>query len=404
MQFRVLFFLVVALALAAGIGFTIWLALMILKGFFDAGRQLTNYTVNLAKKLAHYTVNGFRNFLRRRKPVQIVGLPDLTMLKRISGLLDEFTASVQAYRPRISHYDDRFRSVTFSYPFETVFPRKNSDAEGPDPKSWPVTLGSLAIQVGRPMQLIYDGLGAAAEFPEKEPSIVLNLQPPPQLPKVQLPKWSIKLIAIQDGSEIDIHSDKLTKIYAPEIKQAKTLQREAEALQKDIKRKLKEAEEEQELMDLFITNQKLLKKSIATEFQATKKRYEEQAAKRLAPIRSVYKNYLLETNEGIEQHFNLGLETLPLPLPPGFPWRVFYDRDEQLLQINQRVPFLSDIVVKRSDSNRAPAKRDVDNLLRRIIPAISLHIAANVAANDQHNHVRTLAVNCWSRSAATFLR
>jgi restriction system protein len=106
---------------------------------------------------------------------------------------------------------------------------------------------------------------------------------------------------------------------------------------------------------------------------------------------------LLDTKEGVEEHFSLGLETLPLPLPPGYPWRVFYDPVERLVQVNQRVPFLSDIVVKRSDNNRAPAKRDVDNFLRRLVPAISLQIVANVAANDRHNHVNTVAVNCWSR-------
>jgi hypothetical protein len=76
---------------------------------------------------------------------------------------------------------------------------------------------------------------------------------------------------------------------------------------------------------------------------------------------------------------------------------VFYDPEERLIQINQRVPFTSDIVVKRTESKRALAKRDVDYFLRRLIPAISLHIAANVAANDWRNHVDAIAVNCWSR-------
>lgn len=58
---------------------------------------------------------------------------------------------------------------------------------------------------------------------------------------------------------------------------------------------------------------------------------------------------------------------------------------------------MTDIIVKRPDSNRAPAKRDAENFLRRLIPSISLHIATNVAANDPHNHVSTIAVNCWSR-------
>jgi restriction system protein len=86
-----------------------------------------------------------------------------------------------------------------------------------------------------------------------------------------------------------------------------------------------------------------------------------------------------------------------LPLPPEYPWRVFYDRDERFIQINQRVPFSSDVAVKRTDSKRPLAKRDIEHFLRRLVPAISLHIASNVAVNDWHNHVEIIAVNCWSR-------
>jgi hypothetical protein len=72
-------------------------------------------------------------------------------------------------------------------------------------------------------------------------------------------------------------------------------------------------------------------------------------------------------------------------------------RDERLIQLNQRVPFVSDIVVKRPDTNRPVAKRDVDEFLRRLVPFISLHVASNVAAIDGHDHVETIAVNSWCR-------
>ena len=295
----------------------------------------------------------------------------------------------------------RFRSVSFSYPFEFFFPRKNCSDDGPDPDTWQTTLDSLPIKAGRPLRPIYNSLSAAAEFPVKDPAIELDLRPLPRLPDIQLPSWSIKIIDRQTGGEIAAQSDILRNAYGPEIKQVNALRRTADELHAMIKKKIEKAREEQELMDLHTTNQKLkakeLKLSVSAEFRACKKQFEERAGRELQPIRDIYKAYLLETREGIEQHFSLGLETIQLPLPPQFPWRVFYDRDERLIQINQRVPFVTDITVKRPGSNRPVAKRDADEFLRRFVPSVSLHIAANVAANDWHDHVDLVAVNCWCR-------
>jgi restriction endonuclease len=93
----------------------------------------------------------------------------------------------------------------------------------------------------------------------------------------------------------------------------------------------------------------------------------------------------------------LALRTLALPIPSNFPWSTFYDPNERLLQVNQRVPAISDIVVSRTDSKRPPAKKDTDNFLRRLVPAVSLHIAQDVALNDLYDDVDTIAVNCWCR-------
>jgi Restriction endonuclease len=403
MQIRIL----LVLAALGGIAFVIWLIVTIVRGFFNATKEVANNTIYVygdwrtrrlerkkqaALQIQERKIEDFRN----QHPVQIVGLPDIDLLKRISGLLDEFIASVKAHRPRVSSYDDRFRSVSFSYPFEFFFLRKNSDDDGPDPEAVSIKLDGLAIQGGRPLQSIYGGLAGASEFPVRVPSVTLDLRPPPQLPRVQLPKWSIKIIAC-DGREIDARSDTALEMYRPEFEQARRLKYAADELRDRIKQKWNEAKEELEVMDLFIANQKLQRRSILEQFQTSKKLYEDQAAKELAPIRNVHKCYLLGTKEGIEDHFSLGLETLALPLPPDYPWRVFYDSAEQIIQVNQRVPFLSDITVKRPDSNRAPAKRDADYFLRRLVPAISLHIAANVAINDLHSHANVIAVNCWSR-------
>jgi restriction system protein len=216
-----------------------------------------------------------------------------------------------------------------------------------------------------------------------------------------LPTWSIKIVEKESGRDIDVRSDFVAKAYASEIEKAEALRHEASSLQTQIKAKWKEAKEEQELIDLFVTNQKLrfkdLQKSVSEGFQACKKQFEQKAISELRPLRHTYEAYLSGTKEGIEQHFSLGLETIQLPLPPHFPWRVFYDPEERLIQINQRVPFTPEIVVKRTENKRPLAKRDIYHFLRRLVPAISLHIAANVAENDARNHIDAIAVNCWPR-------
>ena len=334
---------------------------------------------------------------RTSHPVEIVGVSEIALLEQISDWLDEFIAAVKAYRPQTPAYDNRFRSVRFSYPFEFFFSRKNSADDGPDPKIWETIPDSLAIKTGRPLRPIYESLSSASEFPVKEPSIISDLKPPPRLPEVQVPSWSIKIIEKETRGEIDFRSKFLATVFEPEIEQVEKLRYTADVWRRKIEQQLKEAKVQQEMMDLFVANKDELKLSVSTEFQACKKQFEEQAGRELQSIRNVYLAYRSESKVGIEQHFSLGLETVPLPLPPGFPWRLFYDPDDRLIQINQRVPFVSDIIVKRTDSKRPLAKRDIEHFRRRFVPAISLHIAANVAANDWHNHVNTIVVNCWSR-------
>ena len=76
---------------------------------------------------------------------------------------------------------------------------------------------------------------------------------------------------------------------------------------------------------------------------------------------------------------------------------MLYDARDRILQVNQCVPSLSDVTVVRTDSKRSPAKRDVEAVLRRFVPAIALQLAHHVARNDLHDDVDRIAVNCWSR-------
>src|SRR5262249_37292038 len=137
----------------------------------------------------------------------------------------------------------------------------------------------------------------------------------------------------------------------------------------------RKAEEASDLMNIHIANERLARDE------------------RLAPIW----RYTSHTQNGIEGHFQLALGILALPIPSNFPWRTFYNANDRLLQITRRVPFIADIVVKRPDSKRALAKKGTDNFLRRLVPAVSLHIAQHVALNDLNDDVDAIAINCWCR-------
>jgi hypothetical protein len=154
---------------------------------------------------------------RKSHPVEIVGVSEIALLKQISDRSDEFIATVKAYRPQIPAYDNRFRSVSFSYPFELFFPRSNSADDGPDPTIWETTPDSLAIKTGRPLRPIYESLSSASEFPVKEPSIISDLKPPPRLPKVQVPTLSIKIIEKETSGEIDFRSEFWQQHLSPRL-------------------------------------------------------------------------------------------------------------------------------------------------------------------------------------------
>lgn len=337
MQLRILAILVV-LALAAG---ACWLAFAMLQGFFDALRSLSKSTVSRLRNFNVRRVERKRQLLLERQkqedeiarqiqestkqaeqeqieefrlwhPAQIVGVPDLDFLKRTVNQLDIFIAAANSYRPQFAPvYNNRFRATEFSFPFEFFFPRTNPQDDGPEPAPWQTTLDSLAIKNGTTLSVIYNGLASASEFPAKEPSIVYDRPPLPQRPNKKVPALSLKIIPSKDGSEIDIHSDILARVYAPEIAQFEGLWSAAEAWHNEIKRKIEQANEAHDMMELYIANENLkfreLKQTVALEYGACKKRFEQLAVGELKPIRDTYKEYLLDTQQGVEEHFNLAL-------------------------------------------------------------------------------------------------
>jgi hypothetical protein len=295
---------------------------------------------------------------RREEAIRIVRetAPELAAPRKAVTDLRNFVARANAFRPK------------FITPLALMsFSRRDYEgtSDGPDPEPWLTTVDNLLVPKAHELRLIYTECMI-------DPQTDLR----PEYPRAELPLSDIKIVTDDARRKFLI---RLRKLYTRELSQPEKLQQAANQLQNEFAEQRRKAEEARDLMDIHIANERLA--------------YDEQ----LAPIRSVYKEYTSHTRNGIEGHFQLALGTLALPIPSNFPWNTFYDPNERLLQINQRVPFVTDIVVKRADSKRATSKRDTDNFLRRLVPAVSLHIAQHVALNDLYEDVDTIAVNCWCR-------
>jgi hypothetical protein len=274
--------------------------------------------------------------------------PELAAFRKAITDLRDFVAHANAYRPKF---------ITRFHWLMSFFRRDyEGSGDGPEPEPWDTTVGNLLVPKAHDIYSIYS---ECLSF--KVPS-------PPEYPRAELPRSDIKIVA--DGAR-----RRLRKLYTREL----SLQQAANQLQNELAEQNRKAEEARDLIDIHIAKERLA--------------YDEQ----LAPITSVYKEYSAHTSNGIAGHFQLALGTLALPIPSNFPWSTFYDANERLLQINQRVPFIADIVVKRPDGKRPPAKKDTDNFLRRLVPAVSLHIAQHAALNDLYEDVDAIAVNCWCR-------
>jgi Restriction endonuclease len=287
---------------------------------------------------------------RREEAIRIVRetAPELAAFRKAVTDLRNFVARANAFRPKF---------ITRFHWLMSFFLRDYAaSGDGPDPEPWDTTVGNLLVPKAHDVYSIYTEC------------LSFKVPPPPEYPRAELPRSDIKIVA--DGAR-----RRLRKLSTREL----SLQEATNQLQNEFAEQKKKAEEARDLIDIHIAKERLA--------------YDEQ----LAPITSVHKEYSAHTSNGIAGHFQLALGTLALPIPLNFPWSTFYDANERLLQINQRVPFIADIVVKRADSKRPPAKKDTDNFLRRLIPAISLHIAQHAARNDLCEDVDAIAVNCWCR-------
>jgi Restriction endonuclease len=322
---------------------------------------------------------------------------ELSALRNAVTVLRNFVDQASAYRPKfILPSDMKFRQVQFSSPFNVFFARDCAGSkDGPDPEPWITTLDNLPVPKAHDLRSIYEICMDKHAFPCSAPKLFFNPPPLPECPKVELPLSDTKIEADKG------FANRLRKLFTLELSQAWKLTEATNQLRDELAELRLKAEDARDLMYTHIANESVayrqMQNSLMTEFNSLTGNYERESDRQLAPIRNIIQDYTRATSNGIEGHFQFALRTLPLPLPPNFPWSTFYDANERLLQVNQRVPSISDIVVKRPDSKRAPAKKDTDNFLRRVVPNVSLHIAHNVALNDFNDDVDTIAVNCWCR-------
>jgi restriction system protein len=270
-----------------------------------------------------------------------------------------------------------------------------------DPEKISLTPDDIKMSSGSDLSKLYNSAAVRYDFPCPQPHWQFDTSPPPVLPPVKIPKKIEARLVAQNGNELTVPSDIVSKYYGSELDQVSAINSQAASLLDRLNQKNEVAKEASEFMEIHLGHAKLkfrdAEASLAREFAQIKAKYERDGEEAVGPILSTFAKYSTRDVDGIKAHFVLALCHLSLPLPADYPWDVFYKRDERLLQVNQCVPSVSDISVVRPDSKRPLAKRDVDAVLRRYVPAVALQVAHHLARNDLNDDVDRVAVNCWSR-------
>jgi restriction system protein len=339
---------------------------------------------------------------REENLVRLVGIPNAQGFERAFQRLDDYVEAANSCRPKFRGLlDERFKHERFPDHLFTVS-RSHPDSHAPtQPNKVSITANELTMSGGEVIGRLYERARSTFEFPHSKPIVYVEDFEIPDFPTLATPpRTPVKLVSA-DSSEVDLQSDFIRRAYAPEIAKLAALNNEMSELLSQFDSKYAAAEEARELMDHYLTNLRLQIRDAQTALDASydqcRTSYEGHRDSATHPIRSIYERYLKRDAPGVKTHFTLALCALKLPLPDIYEWSVFYDDSERILQVNQCVPAIADISVKRLEGNRAPAKRDVDFILRRFVPAIALQIAHQIAINDLKDNVDTVAVNCWCR-------
>jgi restriction system protein len=406
-------YLIIAAGIVIAIGYVCLLVLQglgkIAEGFGDAHKQANARRADRLAKRQQQNQEALAaaeqaelDAYRKDNPARIFDIPNADAFKKVFKLLDDFTTAANSFRPELSgSLETRFKNHKFpTHLFELKRPHPDSLAQI-EPAKLSITAEDLAMSQGLQITQLYKTATVPHLFPYEEPHLELHTSSAPPFPAVERPQRKAVRLLLRDNTEVDSRSDYLQRAYEAQLNKVSSLNAQAETLFEAFDHKYAAATEAFDLMNIYLANVKLQLKhvqaTLSSEFEKAKSAFERNHEEATRPLRNTLKLYNDRTPQGIKKHFTLSLCNLALPLPNNYQWNVFYDVTERLLQVNQCVPSLADITVKRTDSNRPPAKRDAEAALRRYVPAISLQLAHMVAINDLNNDVDTIAINCWSR-------
>ncbi|MCC6778876.1 MAG: hypothetical protein IT537_20000 [Hyphomicrobiales bacterium] len=351
------------------------------------------------RRLQRRRYNQFIAF-RSENPVVIVGNVQPDAVRRHIAGLARFLADARAYRPRLSIDGDlNYAEIQFEMPFSLV--RNPSEEPGPEPARWLVACGSLTIPEGAQMAQIYEQLDELGEFPFREPTVEFCPPIAPAMPEpAQLPEPEYHVVSLVDGGRVDQEDSVLAQAYAPELRRVSALTRQADDLCARYEELLDEAAAAtiDVAAHLAAETQRLIevRSGVAEQFRQAKWKYEDDSRSGIGWIQDIHRRYLDQSKDGVECHFDLGLQTLQLPIPPSYPWSVSYDPMQKSLLVVQRVPTLAEIVVLSEDGEEA-GRDEAEWLVSRFIPLVLLGIGRYIARSDPMNHVGLVVVEAWSR-------
>jgi Restriction endonuclease len=403
-------YLIIAGAVLFVIGYVCFLVFQALhKGVSSASKALADQKQVLANRKAErlaLELSDRAQAYRSENPVRLVGIPNPDAFRRAFTLLDEFTAAANGYRPTLpTGVDTRFRTYRFpAHMFALVRPHPAS-LSGTEPRKVTLTAANVLMGDGIDLSSVYARAAATCEFPCHPPTYQYPPSqapaPKPIFPSMSAPPKAAVRLVTTDGIDVDGSGELQAKAYEAELQRVTSLNSQARQLHASFDQKYAAALEAHDLMEIHLADLALrwrdAEASLLSEFEQTKKSYEEDCQRATRSIRAVNQRYRQCTQEGVREHFELALCNLSLSIPEDYPWQVLFDPADRVLQVNQCVPSLPDVSVVRPDSKRVPAKRDAEAVLRRYIPAIALQLASHVARNDLQDDVDKIAVNCWSR-------
>jgi restriction system protein len=343
---------------------------------------------------------------RQNSSVRVSGQPDFNSisnqvdhLESVTRLYERLNAEIQLTqdsRGYSASYLPAIRSRGASQEDLRILSGKSDKATSSDPmEQVTFKLSDLEIPTGATIKKVFSWRLEPIGYPRTPPSLNVQLPTIPPIPEKPMFNCNdMRLIIEKNGERIEPVSDFLKKAYNDEILQFNSSKLYCQNLKQQADDQFAACEIARDLAHIRMTNQKMEAErrleSLLNDYKTNKNRLE-------TDWRNDVRGFL-EAISGNEPHliaarFNQALCLQPLPIPSEFRWETFYDAESRTLQVNQNVPSLDKIIVKRDDSNRALSKRDTEEFKRKIMPLIALHTAQQIARNDEWDVVDDVVVN-----------